>query len=72
LAVTLGGRLLGLVLNYGAITLLDSLVESGSRRESDREIRTILAWRVGLDWRGMCTLLGGFLLSAWVAIVALW
>lgn len=41
LALTMGGHLFGLMLNYGAITLLGSLSESALRREADAEIRAI-------------------------------
>jgi hypothetical protein len=40
-ALTVGGHLFGLVLNYGAISLLGSLAETHARREPDPIIRTI-------------------------------
>jgi hypothetical protein len=40
-ALTVGGHLFGLVLNYGAISLLGSLAETHARREPDPVIRTI-------------------------------
>jgi len=39
LALTLGGHIFGLQLNYGAIMLLGSLAEMSARREPDEEIR---------------------------------
>jgi hypothetical protein len=41
LALTVGGHLFGLVLNYGAISLLGSLAEASARREPNLEIRAI-------------------------------
>ncbi len=41
LALTVGGHLFALVLNYGAIPLLGSLAEMSARREPDPEIRRI-------------------------------
>jgi hypothetical protein len=46
LALTVGGHLFGLVLNYGAITLLGSLAEGAARREADPEIRAIRTKRM--------------------------
>ena len=40
-ALTVGGHLFGLVLNYGAISLLGSLAGAHARREPDPVIRTI-------------------------------
>lgn len=41
LALTLGGQLFALVLNYGAIQLLGSLAEASARQETNAEIRDI-------------------------------
>ncbi|HUF55162.1 MAG TPA: hypothetical protein VMM55_01225 [Thermohalobaculum sp.] len=41
LALTLGGHLFALVLNYGAIQLLGALAGSSSAREPNEEVRTI-------------------------------
>ena len=41
LALTVGGHLFGLVLNYGAISLLGSLAEAHAAREPNLDIRTI-------------------------------
>ncbi len=41
LALTVGGHLFGLVLNYGAISLLGSLAEVHARREPNIEIRNL-------------------------------
>lgn len=41
LALTLGGHLFALVLNYGAIQLLGALAASSTARESSEEVRTI-------------------------------
>jgi len=41
LALTVGGHIFGLQLNYGAIMLLGSLAEMSARREPDEEIRRI-------------------------------
>lgn len=38
-ALTVGGHLFGLVLNYGAISLLGTLAEANARREPNKEIR---------------------------------
>jgi len=46
LALTLGGQLFGLVLLYGAISLLGSLAESSARREANAEIRAIRTRRM--------------------------
>jgi hypothetical protein len=46
LALTLGGHVFGLMLNYGAITLLGSLSQSALRREADAEIRAIRTKRM--------------------------
>lgn len=40
LALTMGGHLFGLVLGYGAISLLGSLAEANARREPDVVVRT--------------------------------
>jgi hypothetical protein len=40
-ALTVGGHLFGLVLNYGAISLLGSLAEAHAAREPNAQIRTI-------------------------------
>jgi hypothetical protein len=40
-ALTIGGHLFGLVLNYGAISLLGTLAEANARREPNEEIRNI-------------------------------
>lgn len=39
LALTLGGQLFGILLNYGALALLGGLAEASARREPDEEIR---------------------------------
>ncbi len=44
--LTLGGQLFGLVLLYGAISLLGSLAESSARRESNDEVRAIRTRRM--------------------------
>jgi hypothetical protein len=46
LALTIGGQLFGLVLLYGAISLLGGLAESNARREANEEIRTIRTRRM--------------------------
>jgi len=46
LALTLGGQLFGLVLLYGAISLLGSLAEGSARHEPDAEIRAIRTRRM--------------------------
>lgn len=46
LALTAGGHLFGLVLLYGAISLLGSLAESSARREPNEEIRAIRTRRM--------------------------
>ena len=46
LALTLGGQLFALLLNYGAITLLGSLAMNSARTEADPEIRAIRARRM--------------------------
>ncbi len=58
-AITSGWALGGASSPYTATTLL-----SGS-------IAGVSAWRVGLWWNGLYTLLGGLLLSGWVCIVSL-
>jgi len=40
-ALSLGGHLFGLILNYGAIALLGALAEESSRREPDPRVRAI-------------------------------
>ena len=46
LALTVGGQLFGLVLLYGAISLLGGLAESNARRETNEEIRAIRTRRM--------------------------
>ncbi|UCH72660.1 MAG: hypothetical protein JSU82_09720 [Rhodospirillales bacterium] len=58
LALTLGGQMFGLVLLYGAISLLGSLAESSARRESNAEVRAIRTRRMLLAvQRGFVTTL---------------
>ncbi len=58
-AITSGWALSGASSPYTATTLL-----AGS-------IGGVSAWRVGLSWNGLYTLLGGLMLSGWVTIVSL-
>jgi hypothetical protein len=58
-AITSGWALSGASSPYTATTLL-----AGS-------IGGVSAWRVGLSWNGIYTLLGGLVLSGWVAVVSL-
>jgi hypothetical protein len=46
IALTLGGQLFALLLNYGAITLLGSLAMNSAKTESSAEIRAIRARRM--------------------------
>lgn len=58
LALTVGGQLFGLVLLYGAISLLGGLAESSARREPNAEIRAIRTRRMLLAvQRGFVTTL---------------
>ncbi|RIA47348.1 hypothetical protein [Dichotomicrobium thermohalophilum] len=58
-AITSGWALSGASSPYTATTLL-----AGS-------IGGVSAWRVGLSWNGLYTLLGGLMLSGWVTVVSL-
>ena len=46
LALILGGHIYGIILSYGAISLLGSLAERGARREANIEIRKIRTKRM--------------------------
>ncbi|SJZ70199.1 hypothetical protein [Consotaella salsifontis] len=55
-ALTAGGHLFALILNYGSITLLGGLVESVNQKEENAEVRAIRNRRMLLAiQRGFCT-----------------